>query len=1401
MPDIRLFAGAANPRDIILRDPMATAQILMFAAANAAASKEPRWVIELAFDPDNTILRYFTAHAGTALPPGATAIQNVIEGLSVTSQTLKPDTANATIGTISFSVVDKNSTVTALLGDQLTLGRSTRLQRVRCYQGFAGGVWPSGFQLIQTQIVDEISFHEGAYTFMCLDIQRQMRDDIFDPAKTTLQSSVGIADQVINVVNTAAYERVAHGVSYSDAPNRTVGYIKLNDEIIRYSGKTSTTFIVDTDGRGVLNTRPAAHPVDVNQAIDQRSKVEELIYLELPAVKLIYAILTGILLEQGGAVLPSGWHLGIPLAYVWQPDFFDISKLDLWNPDDDEQGFIVRFIGLTKRNGKEFLERELNLLIGTFMPIYADGSVGLRRMAAVLAGAAYSKLLDASNVVNHDALVHDFGSLHNILRIDWNYEVLKRDTTRTNVLVDGRSVAIHQRSQPLALKFLGLNGSRHSPNILQHQFDYLRDRYTGPPLRKSVQLLPSCNDLEVGDIVRLTLGDTRDFVANSTLDRSWEVQNVSIDWIAGNVNAKLFASSQAASPVSDSGDLTVLPDSWYAHEGNPLASVVTIAGSNPAHVISGGTLLGRANLNDPDAIYYFVGDLAIDPGVTIAITDNVQIRVAGFLQNNGTINGVGRGLPGVAAVSSPSSPQQYNAGTPGFIGVTEAGGGYEASPLGAGLRVPTFNCWRGGVIIGLNSSVPEFNLSWDGTTLSALPGDLRGSSGSSGMPSKVLGGGLISGGTGGPGGAGLLLVCRGFAQGASGKIDISGGNGLAGGSFSALHSGSGAGGAPGGFLIVLDGAGATATDLTETAFVALNGATPIVGTPFSAPSGFYISDVPGGPYSYFIGSGDGSTFAKPSLSGARGGSRVQYVPSNAAANPDPSEVTLASPTNFGLDSGSDQTLIGSDGTVTIRVLAQWTAVPDVRVAGYELQFKRSTDTVWSDAPTVRGQSSTAAWIVGLRDGIAYDFRLRAAGDARQVSEWVSIPNFLVLGKSEAPQNVGTLSLDIGILKWTAVTDSDIAGYLVRYNLGSDTIWETATSALHLGFITNTQFNMEDIPGGLITMLVKAIDTSGNKSIIASSLVLMRPSASMNWTVRTSVADRAWIGIAWSPTLGLFAAVAQGGTGNRVMTSPDGINWTSRTSAADNDWLGIAWSPTLGLFAAVAETGAGNRVMTSPDGINWTLRTSAADNDWTGIDWSSSLGLFAAVAVSGTGNRVMTSPDGINWTLRTSAADNDWTDIAWSPELGLFAAVSANGLGNRVMTSPDGINWTLRTSAANNNWAAIAWSPTLGLFAAVAHTGAGNLVMTSPDGINWTPRTSAANNIWSDIAWSPTLGLFAAVAQTGTANRVMTSSDGISWTSHRNGVDNIWVAIAWSPTLGLFAAVAVDGVGNRVLTSK
>jgi len=290
-----------------------------------------------------------------------------------------------------------------------------------------------------------------------------------------------------------------------------------------------------------------------------------------------------------------------------------------------------------------------------------------------------------------------------------------------------------------------------------------------------------------------------------------------------------------------------------------------------------------------------------------------------------------------------------------------------------------------------------------------------------------------------------------------------------------------------------------------------------------------------------------------------------------------------------------------------------------------------------------------------------------------------------------------------------------------------------------------------------------------------------------WISCTSAADNQWRSICFGN--GLFVAIANNGTGNRVMTSPDGVNWTIRTSAADNQWNSVCYGN--GLFVAVATNGTGNRAMTSPDGVNWTLRSSAADNQWASVCYGN--GLFVAVAIDGIDNRVMTSPDGINWTSRASAANFYWYSVCYGN--GLFVAVSYDGPA--VITSPDGINWTMHGTPTGSGvkWSSVCYGN--GLFVAVASLGwTGMLVMTSPDGINWTTRTNAADNSWNSVCYGN--GLFVAVASTGTGNRVMTSPDGINWTIRTSAADNTWTSVCYGN--GSFVSLAGSGTGNRVMIS-
>ena len=91
-----------------------------------------------------------------------------------------------------------------------------------------------------------------------------------------------------------------------------------------------------------------------------------------------------------------------------------------------------------------------------------------------------------------------------------------------------------------------------------------------------------------------------------------------------------------------------------------------------------------------------------------------------------------------------------------------------------------------------------------------------------------------------------------------------------------------------------------------------------------------------------------------------------------------------------------------------------------------------------------------------------------------------------------------------------------------------------------------------------------------------------------------------------------------------------ITWTSNTTTYSNNLTNICWSDELGLGVIIASTGSGNRVLTSTNGINWVERTCPNMN-WKSICWSPELSLFVAVANGGDGEMFMISSNGINWS--------------------------------------------------------------------------------------------------------------------------------------------------------------------------
>lgn len=852
-----------------------------FTGGNLANSSSPRYVVEISFNETNTDQLYLTSHADTLTPAGGTVIPSCIVGVSGTSQQLAPERSISSIGSIKVEALDQADGLSTFIRGRLDNGFGLRGMRLRVYMGFSTQGTFNNYVLLQTQIIDTVEVKDGLYTFKTSDIQRSMRKDIFQLAETALSQNVTATDTTINVFDTTGFETKTHGTAYTDAPGQTVGYLYLeNDdddyEIIRYTGKTGTSFTGCT--RGVLGTEPLTF--NSSGTKDDSIQVAEYVYLELPLVQLIYAILTGEVFGEGTS-LPDSWHLGISTDFVSTPEFQQIGE-DLWDPTDATQGLVVRFVGLQEQDGKQFIEEQLLRLAGLYMPVKSDGQLYLKRMTGVLSDAGVVDTLNPSRIIQHSNLKHDMRDVRNRIAIRWNWSQTFEEYTRRNVLVDADSIATHGEAPLYEMEFRGLHGSRHSGDLIKTLFDVQRDRFAGPPLRMTVDCLPSANTLEVGDIVKVVLPNVQDYSGTGSLSRAFEIQQRRVDWVTGRVTLVLFGSSQAAGalPISEQG--TPLPDSYYTSEGTDIQSFPGVQESGGVITITSDiSLTGGTNINDAGSIYYADGDLTIANGVTVTISDNVQIRASGFVTVNGTIDGKGRGRVGATGQNDystiPAGEQGYAGGVLPPLAVLEVGlsthrsGGGPRKVVNHGcvLRTPerfneNFSTPEAIAAFGeydllpvgsdvisspANQSSPLLNLTVESGSLVGLPNDLRGSSGSAGYPliskrSFLLeqSAGIFSsvGGTGGNGGAGLVIVSRGLGWGVNGKVDVSAGvvptppsytppnNGGNDPVLSSdyptpftlsetltYYSGFGGSGSAGAFYIILDGTGNTVPVLTD----------------------------------------------------------------------------------------------------------------------------------------------------------------------------------------------------------------------------------------------------------------------------------------------------------------------------------------------------------------------------------------------------------------------------------------------------------------------------------------------------------------------------------------------------------------------------------------------------------
>lgn len=162
----------------------------------------------------------------------------------------------SSISSMEIGLIDFDEAITRLVSPGVVvddiLGRKAIV-----YLGFADNTsFPEDYITIFRGIIDDVKSEQGIIKLNIAHPDQKKRQLIYARSETTLDGAITSGDTTLTVLDTSNFFLRVNGPNGSPDTSFT-SYIRIDDEIISYTGKTATTFTGCS--RGQLGTIAAAH--------------------------------------------------------------------------------------------------------------------------------------------------------------------------------------------------------------------------------------------------------------------------------------------------------------------------------------------------------------------------------------------------------------------------------------------------------------------------------------------------------------------------------------------------------------------------------------------------------------------------------------------------------------------------------------------------------------------------------------------------------------------------------------------------------------------------------------------------------------------------------------------------------------------------------------------------------------------------------------------------------------------------------------------------------------------------------------------------------------------------------------------------------------------------------------